>query len=392
MALRALPVDSGYIAKSVFVRWTINSGSSEALPDDGEKKGSLVRVNFTADDLARTRFSTAPSPLIETGLAMIELRRAAVARGRIRIRPWVREAWRAFPSTARPLLDLFGPRGPWPGFMDPAATDLAEGLEIVRSTPPEHIRSELTDLWGDRPGRPPAWLRGLADGDREALEVVVRALRGLHDAVVAPRWDNVVSSFHADVAKRMPVLAVGGLQTLFGTLHQQLQWQNEGLQRPGNDGEVELHGGGLVLMPSAFWTGPPLFSIDDRDHRGGSALLYTAQPSGYPSQPGQLPGPDGDPLSGTGRGAGSDSLAALLGPTRAAVLRTLREPHGTAALAGAVGISPASASEHAKVLRDANLIETRRNGRSVRHSLTPLGRTMLGHLRRAAEEPGTQAG
>jgi DNA-binding transcriptional ArsR family regulator len=391
LALRALPVDSGYIAKSVFARWTINSGSAEALPGDGEKNGSLVRVNFTADDLARTRFSTAPPPLMETGLAMIELRRAAVARGRVRTRPWLREAWRTFPSTARPLLDLFGPRGPWPDFMDSAVADLAEGLEIVRSTPPEHIRSELTGQWGDRPGRPPAWLRDLADGDREALEVVVRALRGLHDAVVAPRWDNVVSSFHADVARRMPVLAVGGLQTLFGTLHQQLQWRNEGLQRPGYDREFELHGGGLMLIPSAFWTGPPVFSIDDREHCGG-ALIYAAQPSGYPSQPGQLPGPDGDPLAGTGRRAGSDSLGALLGPTRAAVLRALREPHGTAALAGAVGISPASASEHAKVLRDANLIETRREGRSVRHSLTPLGRTMLGHLRHAAEEPGTQAG
>ena len=32
------------------------------------------------------------------------------------------------------------------------------------------------------------------------------------------------------------------------------------------------------------------------------------------------------------------------------------------------------------LLRDANLIETRRQGRSVRHSLTPLGRTMPGQL------------
>jgi hypothetical protein len=31
-------------------------------------------------------------------------------------------------------------------------------------------------------------------------------------------------------------------------------------------------------------------------------------------------------------------------------------------------------------------------GRSVRHSLTPLGRTMLGQLRLAAEEPGGRAG
>jgi hypothetical protein len=41
----------------------------------------LVRVNFTADDLARTRFSAAPAPLVETGLAMVELRHAGMAGG-----------------------------------------------------------------------------------------------------------------------------------------------------------------------------------------------------------------------------------------------------------------------------------------------------------------------
>jgi DNA-binding transcriptional ArsR family regulator len=60
------------------------------------------------------------------------------------------------------------------------------------------------------------------------------------------------------------------------------------------------------------------------------------------------------------------------------VLRALREPLGAAELAAAVPISPASASEHAKTLRDASLIETRREGRGVRHSLTALGAAMAG--------------
>ena len=63
------------------------------------------------------------------------------------------------------------------------------------------------------------------------------------------------------------------------------------------------------------------------------------------------------------------------------MLRALREPRSTAELAAAVRISPASASEHAKILRDASLIETRREGRGVRHSLTSLGTVMTGtHL------------
>jgi DNA-binding transcriptional ArsR family regulator len=342
-------------------------------------------VNFTADDLARTRFSTAPAPLVETWLALVELRRAGIDRRRMRTRPWMREACQAFPPTARPLLDLFGTRPPWPDFVDSLAPDLTEALDFVRGTPRSYLRQEVTDIWRYRPGKPPAWLRDLADGDADALEVLVRALRDFHDAVVAPRWDSVVTSFHADVARRMPVLAAGGHQALFDTLHQQLRWRDDGLDRLGYDGEWGLTGAGLVLIPSAFWSGPPLFAIGD-GARVGNTLLYAAQPAGQ--LPGQLAGPGGI-LAAV---AGNDNLAALLGPTRAAVLRALREPCGTVDLAAAVGISPASASEHAKVLREAYLIETRREGRSVRHSLTLLGRTILGQLWPAARELDGRAG
>ena len=347
----------------------------------GPREALLVRVNFTADDLARTRFSAAPAPLMETALAWVELRRAGLPRGRARPRPWLREARQLFPATARPMLDVLGPHPPWPSFFDSPAPDLDEALDVVRATPRPHLRAELADTWASRPGRPPGWLRNLADGDAEALEVVVRALRAFHDAVVAPRWDSVVSSFHADVARRMPVLAAGGHQALFGTLHEQLRWRDDGLDRKGFDSEYELGGTGLLLIPSAFWSGPPVFAIGD-GVRLGNALIYAAQPNGQPADPGE----------GLPTEAGNDRLAALLGPTRAAVLRALAEPRGTAGLAHTAGISPASASEHAKVLRDANLIETRREGRSVRHSLTPLGSTILGQLRLTTEEPGDRAG
>jgi DNA-binding transcriptional ArsR family regulator len=329
----------------------------------------VVRVNFTADDLARTRFSAAPAPLVETGLALAELRRT----GHRRTRRWLREAQRAFPPTARPLLELFGPRAPWPTFTESAATDLEEGLEFVRATPRSYLREELADLWRcRRSDRPSAWLRDLADGDREALEVVVRALRDVHDAIVAPRWDSVVSSFHGDVARRMPVLAAGGHEALFDTLDDRLRWREDGLDRQGNDGEWELGGTGLTLIPSAFWSGPPVFGIGD-GLRLGHKLMYPARPNGQPAEPALTDRAGADQV-------GTDNLAALLGPTRAAVLHALAEPRGTAELADAVGISAASASEHAKVLRDANLIETRRQGRSVRHSLTPIGRTIVGRL------------
>jgi DNA-binding transcriptional ArsR family regulator len=340
----------------------------------------MARFNFTPDDVARTRFSPASAPVAETVLAIAELRRAA-AHHHGRASRWLGEARRAFPATARPLLDLLRPCSPWPDFLDSFAPDLKEGLEEIRATPRATLRMELSHVWRDRPGPPPTWVRNLADGDRESVELVVRALRDLHHAVVAPRWDNVLVAFHADVARRIPVLAAGGPEVLFGTLHPALRWRDDGLDRTGFDGEYDLHGEGMVLVPSAFWTGEPLFSISD-GHRP-SVLVYAAQSNGQLAQQGLVTDP-ADP-------AASDSLAALIGPTRAAVLRALGEPRGTADLAASVGISPASASEHAKVLRDVYLIETRREGRAVRHSLTALGRTILGQLPTAGHRPAGKA-
>jgi DNA-binding transcriptional ArsR family regulator len=366
----------------------MNSGTAEVSPgagvasdQAGKRETVLVRVNFTPDDVARTRFGLAPVPLTETALAMVALRRAAVAPGRGRTSPWIREARLAFPTTARPLFDLLGPVGPWPDFFDSVSPDIEEGLEELRATPRAIMRAQLSHSWGDRRDRPPTWVRSLADGDKESVDLVLRALRDLHKAVVAPRWDNARIAFHADVARRMPVLAGGGHEALFDTLHPRLRWRDDGLDRPGIDCVCNLQGEGMTLMPSAFWTGEPLFSGCGTQRRPSVLLYAAAPPSGLLAGKDCLADQDGH-----------DSLAALLGPTRAAVLRALSEPRGTADLAAAVHVSPASASEHAKVLRDAYLIETRREGRTVRHSLTALGRTMLGQLPGAEEWSAGAAG
>jgi len=358
----------------------MHSGTAEGLPAGvaGDpaciRETVLVRVNFTPDDVARTRFTVAPAPLVETALALVGLRRAARARGHVGASSWVIEARRAFPATARPLLDLLGPRPPWPDFFDSSAPDIEQALEEVRATPWTELRTDLSYAWADRPDRPPTWIRNLGDGDPESVDLVVRALRDLYKAVVAPRWDSVRMAFHADVAKRIPVLAAGGHEELFDSLHPRLRWREDGLDRAGNNQVCDLHGDGLVLIPSAFWTGEPLFSVSD-DLRRPSSLLYAAHANGHASA---CDGLTADPAAG-------DGLAALLGPTRAAVLRALAAPRGTVELAGVVGISPASASEHAKVLREVHLIATLRDGRAVRHSLTALGRTMLGQLPAAGD-------
>ncbi len=315
----------------------------------------VMRVPFTLDDLAATRFGEGPAPLAEVWAGLVELRNRPAGAAQSR---WAARARRAFPATARPLLDLVPASPPWPSFIDPAVPDLDEALEIVRATPRSALKEEVPVSWRGA-ARPPSWLRALADGDRPALETVVRALRDFYTACIAPGWAQIVATFRADLADRIPVLATGGLAAVLDTLHDDLAWRGEALERSGRAGEFSLGGRGLQILPSAVWSGPPLFAAQDTD-AGGNTLIYPARPALPPYETGQ-----------------ACDLTGLLGHTRAAVLRALGRPRSTSELAACVGTSAPSASEHATALRAAGLVHTVRRGRGVVHSLTPLGRSLL---------------
>jgi DNA-binding transcriptional ArsR family regulator len=325
------------------------AGAGSAAPDQ------LTRVRFNTDDLLLTRFSEAPAPLAEVSAGMLELRRPRAGRAPGR---WVVRARRAFPATARPLLDLIPATLPSPMFVDPVVPGLDEGLEIVRATPRPVLREEVPASWRGA-GQPPSWLRALVDGDREAMETLVRALRDFYLACIAPYWSRIVATFQADVAERIPVLATGGLAGVLNTLHDDLAWRDNTLVRSWRTGDCSLGGHGLQLLPSALWTGPPLVSRHGRES-GGNALIYPARSP--------------VPIYGARQ---SCDLAGLMGHTRAAVLEALRTPRSTAELAACAGTSAPSASEHAAALRASGLVQTVRRGRGVNHSLTPLGRSLL---------------
>ena len=101
-----------------------------------------------------------------------------------------------------------------------------------------------------------------------------------------------------------------------------------------------------------FPAAPPWLVLPPADGRLGQAGLWDGRP----------------------RGA---ALSALVGRNRAAVLGAIAGGCTTTELAGRVGISLASASQHASVLRDAGLITTHRQGSAVLHVLTPLGAELL---------------
>jgi DNA-binding transcriptional ArsR family regulator len=313
----------------------------------------MLRLHFTTEDLVRTRFAEAPAPLLETTLAVAMLRRPGG------LRPLKQNgiaAVRSFPVSARPLLDLIQPTGCGLAFLDPPTTDLDEGLDLVRSTPRALVRSELTRCLPDRLVAP-SWVAGLLYGDDDVWSGVRRALRDFFRSVLAPIWAENTTVFHSDIAERSTVMSRRGLEGVFNGLHPRLRWGDGVLLIDSPvDRDMAVGGHGLVLIPSPSWTGPLLMRPPLLEPEP-FALIYPARPLRLPD--------------------GEDRLAATLGHTRAAALRTLRRPCGTRELARRLWISEASASLQAKALRDSGLIITERHGRAVRHSLTRLGQRML---------------
>ncbi len=114
---------------------------------------------------------------------------------------------------------------------------------------------------------------------------------------------------------------------------------------------------GITLLPSVFWTGRPLVGR----YAQGTFLIYPAV----------------TPLPLLDDPATADALAALLGRTRAAILQHLTRPRTTTDLARDLGLAKSSVSEHTKTLRDAHLITARRDGKTVWHTCTPLGLSLL---------------
>jgi DNA-binding transcriptional ArsR family regulator len=150
-------------------------------------------------------------------------------------------------------------------------------------------------------------------------------------------------------------MAEQGLQQALAGLFPRSRWRGTTLEMDvAVNREFHAAGRGVTLMPSMMGMTRPLIG----NHPDGSVLVV---------YPGMTPLPlIGDPGDG-------DPLAALLGTTRAAALRALMQPRSTTGLASQLGVSAASASEHARTLRAAGLIATRRTGKAVWHSCTPLG-------------------
>jgi DNA-binding transcriptional ArsR family regulator len=321
----------------------------------------MIRIFFTDADLARFRMATTPNPMWEMLLSLHLLQSPidppAFRRWRLPVR-------RQLSPLMRPLFELAPAQGYSPDFLTPpaGADGLEPGIDGLLSTPRARLRADLRQFARYR--RVTNWTRALAEGDADSLRQLADTMRRYHRVALAPYWTDIRAEIEAERSARARALAESGFEGMMASLHPDIRWRPPVLEVHGFtiSRDVRLDGRGLQLIPSFFcWRQPILL----RDPELPPVLVYPVEHrSGWLETAGSS-------------GPGTGSLGALLGRTRAAVLQAVGAGCTTTELARRVGVSPATASQHASVLRDAGLITTRRHGGSVLHSLHPLGAAIL---------------
>jgi DNA-binding transcriptional ArsR family regulator len=341
----------------------------------------VLRVHFTHEDLARVRVAPTYGPLVE---AMFAFRALRV--GELGAVPelWRRRVMRSERHWAAPLSEVMGPELAFDIFTLIGRTPTAaEGLESVIAMSRRRLGAEIeaTVDWRRRRGLdgrrwPSAWVRGMA-ADVAPGRILAPFIDACHRAVVAPYWSHIRRHLALEVAARTQAIATTGIEALFRSLHPTVRWDSPALEllsHPGPPMDVHLHGRGIELVPVVFLTTVegPFWNSDDPS---APAVLF------YPAVRSLSDGANvfvrGAESAASGGNGGDGPLAELMGRTRAAALAAIAGGCTTSALARRIGISNAGASQHTGVLRRSGLITTVRDGSSVVHDLTPLGRSLL---------------
>ncbi|MGH3716999.1 MAG: DUF5937 family protein [Micromonosporaceae bacterium] len=319
----------------------------------------MLRLTFTAADVASTRF--AYSPLWEVVASVRALRQPGAHALHL---PWLRWARRRLAGAElAPLYDLV-PAGTrtTPGFLTPAPStvepELAAELAALRRTPSDLVRDSLDRM----PWRRSPTVEALYADPRAGLPRLVAAIETYWELALAPHWARLRALLEGDVLYRTRRLAEGGAAALFNDLHPGIAWDGDELRVAHTDVRraATLTGTGLVLVPSAYvW--PKVYSKTVQPWQ--PVLRYPAR--GVAT------------LWESGGAASPAAVAAVLGRSRALLLAELDAPASTTELARRTGITPGGVSQHLTALRDAGLVTGHRDRRSVLYARTAVADALL---------------
>jgi DNA-binding transcriptional ArsR family regulator len=156
------------------------------------------------------------------------------------------------------------------------------------------------------------------------------------------------------------LLLTEGTAGLLAGLSPAVRWRHPVLEVPDypDENDVRLNGRGLLLIPSYFcWKSP----IALADPGLPPVLVYSVHHVLTAACP-----------------QNEAALNALLGRTRAVILRAAVTGVTTSEAARRASVSTGTATHHTTALRDSGLITTHRIANSALHTLTTLGAALLG--------------
>lgn len=322
----------------------------------------MLRIRFTSADLGRLRIATTVDPLWEIigSIHVLQSPRISTV-----FQDWVADArvrlQHPTAAAAARLLGAMAPKGRYyPDFLTPSdPADLGTAVDTVLSTPVDRIAKEVRLLadWRYPDGRIPDFLRRLSRGEPATLHQLGAALLTYFRFFIEPHLSSIAGTVSRDRSRKLATICVAGTEGMLTSLGPPFRWRDRILEVDYPvDKTIELAGRGLLLVPSYFcWQRPVALADPDLP----PTLVHPVDHD-HPAC------------------SGGDGLGALLGSTRADVLRVVDTGVTTTGVASLLGIAPATACHHISVLREAGLIWAERDANRVLHSLTPLGADLLG--------------
>jgi DNA-binding transcriptional ArsR family regulator len=330
----------------------------------------VIEFRLGPTDLCRTRFAYSPLAELAAGLyalvsgAVHPLHRPWLDGSRTGLEPYDVAILRAVVPPKPQLAEFLY------GSLRGRSTTIDEQLADVADLSPDELRADLAGVWEPTPL--PPLLDDLLAAGSTGVRRIADALRACWAATIEPHWTRLRPILDADVAFRAERLTQGGSEALLADLHPQVRLAGDvvRIDKPRYDHRRDLTGQGLVLVPSIF-TWPRVIVAGEEPNQ--PALVYAARgiASAWPDDT---------------AAAADDPLAALIGRTRAVILRSLDVPRTSTQLAAQLGQSPSSASQHLTVLRRSGLATAHRRGREVLYRRTRLATDLLYGASEAAGE------
>ncbi|MFD2472967.1 winged helix-turn-helix domain-containing protein [Amycolatopsis silviterrae] len=292
-----------------------------------------LRIHFTDDDFGRTRRRTGPDPLWELVLSLTALQSRRPAGG---LRVWSARARKQLrregllpPSRPVAALEL---RNRAVKALPPGGESPVRHASVLRQADPRPFgRREIGPVAGS----------GVVHVPKTRLRAELQTFF-VHGVAATWAGDGARASY--GTAPRAPIWPPANNNR--DPDAPPIRWESTE-ERPA---DRSVCFGGLLVIPAYFRVVEP--DPEARPELPGSPAIAAID-------------------------AAPDPLPDLLGATRARALHALAIPRSTAELAGEIGVTPGAASKHAGVLRRAGLVESRQDGSTVRHAVTPTGQALL---------------